>query len=233
LIEDVAMAWLAHRDGRPLGSWGDLSFFSPWKTYGLPDGGALLCRDAIPPSVPVRRDPAAAFLVRGLARGVAQRHGWVSGPRKHAAPSAEFDSDSAFSLPHPDNGPSATSVYLLRRAAVGDPAAVRRSNLIYMGQRLGSLVLPPYNRPRTDSCPFGVPIVVPDKQRLIARLLDRGISAVDFWAVPHPLLPVEDFPAAAGRRATTMLLPVHQELEPDHIEYICDTVHELTQGETP
>ena len=44
LLEDAAQAWLGTSEGVPLGSLGDLSIFCLYKTVGVPDGGALLCR---------------------------------------------------------------------------------------------------------------------------------------------------------------------------------------------
>src|SRR5215216_1209594 len=48
LIEDAAQAWLARDDDRPVGSVGDLAMFCLYKTYGLPDGAALVSRRPIP-----------------------------------------------------------------------------------------------------------------------------------------------------------------------------------------
>ena len=53
LFEDAAQAWLASRDGKPAGSVGDLSIFCLYKTFGFPDGAALISSTPatyIPPS---------------------------------------------------------------------------------------------------------------------------------------------------------------------------------------
>jgi dTDP-4-amino-4,6-dideoxygalactose transaminase len=46
LIEDAAQAWLARdAEGRPLGRLGDLAVFCLYKTFGVPDGAALVTRE--------------------------------------------------------------------------------------------------------------------------------------------------------------------------------------------
>jgi CelD/BcsL family acetyltransferase involved in cellulose biosynthesis len=48
------------------------------------------------------------------------------------------------------------------------------------------------------------------------------VKAADLWSVPHPSLDAAAFPAASRRRATTLCLPVHQELRPEDLERIAD-----------
>jgi CelD/BcsL family acetyltransferase involved in cellulose biosynthesis len=64
LIEDCSQAWLASFDGRPAGSFGDLSVFSLYKTYGLSDGAAQLIRS---------RNSTANSVGDGFAVGSPQR----------------------------------------------------------------------------------------------------------------------------------------------------------------
>src|SRR2546427_1020662 len=59
LIEDAAQAWLAEYQGRPVGTDGDIVIFCLYKTFGLPDGAALLSRNLIPAPVARRRLAAA------------------------------------------------------------------------------------------------------------------------------------------------------------------------------
>ena len=48
LLEDAAQAWLASASGRPVGSFGDLSVFCLYKTFGFPDGSALVTAASTP-----------------------------------------------------------------------------------------------------------------------------------------------------------------------------------------
>lgn len=226
LIEDVAMAWLAERDGEPLGSWGDLSFYSLWKTQGLPDGGAVICRGQAPPVVPVRTGISAGPLVRGFLRGFAQRSVLVTRAKRARRP-PEWDPAEEFSIPAPMNGPSAIGMRMLRRSPTDAVAAARRQNHARLVERLRPHVPAPFAVTDEGSCPFGVPVETTDREGLIRHLLQRDINATNFWSVPHPLLPVADFPAAARRRASTVLLPIHQELDESDVDRIGDAVLEF------
>src|SRR5262249_21946437 len=89
LIEDAAQAWLASIDGRPVGSFGDLSIFCLYKTFGLPDGSALLSpapRAGPPPRRPgvprAARGPAGSVSITssGSGRGPGGSPGWARAP---------------------------------------------------------------------------------------------------------------------------------------------------------
>lgn len=225
LIEDVAMAWLAERDGLPLGSWGDVSFYSLWKTHGLPDGGAVVCRGEPPPLVPARRTRLGPLL-RCLLRGFLQRSSLMT--RVFSLRSAPaWDPAVEFSVPAPGNGPYRVSLRMLERIETAEAAPVRRAHQARLVERLRPHVAPPFAAHDNGACPFGVPVVTADPQGLLRHLLRRGVKATHLWSVPHPTLPVDEFPAAARRRATTVLLPIHQDLDGSDIERIGDAVLEF------
>jgi peroxiredoxin/dTDP-4-amino-4,6-dideoxygalactose transaminase len=230
LIEDVAMAWLAERDGMPLGAWGDVSFYSLWKLHGLPDGGAVVCRGEAPPAVPARRQVPRRTL-REFGRGFAQRSRLLSRARRRRSP-APWDPAAEFSVPAPWNGPAAISVRMLKRSETVVVAAARRRNHERLVERLRPLISDPFTATPEGSCPFGVPVTTSDPEGLLRHLGERDISATNFWSVPHPRLPVDEFPAAARRRATTVLLPVHQELDDSDLDRVADAMLEfVARGE--
>jgi dTDP-4-amino-4,6-dideoxygalactose transaminase len=230
LIEDVAQGWLADSGGTPLGSWGDIAFYSPWKTYGLPDCGAVIFSSRVagtpPAAVPSRRKPPVKRLVHDLARWAAQRSGTIAKLRSYRR-TAGWDSAAEFALSRPHEGPSMLSLYMLRRSASDDTAPRRRANYRRLLDALGSNVPAPFDTNQEGSCPLGFPLTSADKAGLIQHLATKHIRAVNFWAVPHPLLPVERFPLAARRRASTLLLPVHQDLDDSDIDRIIDAVSEF------
>ncbi len=232
LIEDVAMAWLAERDGRPLGSSGQLAFYSPWKTYGLPeDIGALVCE--LPPQrSPSPRGIPVTGLLRSVAKWFAQRWGFLARLRPPDRGSAGFDPASEFAVGDRGAPPSRSSVFLLRRLCRIDAAALRRRNYEKLLELLaGEVRVPaPFDRPQAGSCPFALPVETADKQGLMQHLAQHGVRALDLWALPHPLLPVAEFPAAARRRESTVALPVHQELPPGAVERIASAVLEFEKA---
>jgi dTDP-4-amino-4,6-dideoxygalactose transaminase len=224
LIEDAAQAWLASHDGRPVGALGDASIFCLYKTFGVPDGAALLTGD--PP-------PSAASTAAGVTR-MARRHGtWLvsrSGPLatlgRHLQHRGGYVPEG-FGLGDPDQGPFRTTRYLLPRIA--DPAAAqrRRFNYAFLLEELGAAVPAPFDRLSGSESPFAFPVETKGKEKVLGALESSGIGALDFWARPHHMLPVEQFPALARRRARTIGLPVHQELRRSDLDRIRRSVATL------
>ncbi len=222
LIEDAAQAWLsAHSDGRPTGSYGDLSVFCLYKSVGLPEG-AVSVGPVGPASRRLDRRPGALELAR--------RHAWWLMGRSRLATSGvrlvwrpaprDFDPDAEFGLRDPDAMPWSTTCHLLRRLA--DPLAARRrrSNYSELLRGLGDRVPAPFDALPSGASPFVFPIETDDKTRAIERLRERGIVALDLWSHPHPLLSADSFPSISRRRTRTIGLPVHQELRAQDLERI-------------
>lgn len=223
LIEDAAQAWLADIAGRPVGSFGDISFFCIYKTFGLPDGAALLS------SVPPETDTAAGAI--DLV-ALAKRHAaWVEGRsgRAAAAISARrsqdgYSSERDFDLGDAYARPSRATVALLPRVVEEDAAERRRVNYGVLLDELGDVVEAPFNELPSGASPFAFPIVTDDKTAMVDRLAERGIAALNFWSTPHPELVITEDPGAERRRARTIGLPVHQELRARDVERIVDAV---------
>ena len=225
LIEDAAMAWLAETKAGPVGSHGDLAIFCLYKTYGLPDGGALIART--PPEAPAAEGRTAAKEVAGrhlawLLQHVPLAAAGPSGDPKAAAEA--YDPEEDFALGDPSDVPAATTLRLLPRVADVTAAAARRANASILLEGLSDRVPPPFDRLPEGASPFAFPIHTADKQALLERLDRNGISALDFWSVAHPSLPPDAFPEANARRATTIGLPVHQELDLSDLERIISAV---------
>jgi dTDP-4-amino-4,6-dideoxygalactose transaminase len=220
LFEDAAPGWPAALAGKPLGSWGDLALFSPWKTFGLPDCGVVLCSPpaAVPP-------PSAEWPTRELAKGflrwplqrlslgaALQRRGYESPPA--LPPSVEF------TLHHPERGVSKASLALLGRLAGRGAAPRRAANWDWLLERLGERMPAAFRRPAGEGCPFGFPFEAGDKRRFLARLAEHGIAGLDYWAASHTALPVGAFPEVDRMRREVAVLPVHQELRHRDLERV-------------
>lgn len=223
LIEDAAQAWLSTLDGRPVGSFGQLAIFSLYKTFGLPDGGALISTS--PPPAPRRRPRLqAGKLARRHREWLAQRWPRLARPPSRPGPDGGYDPARDFALGDPDRPPSYPTRCLLRRVADERAAARRRSNYLVLLGALRESVPPPFDTVSDGASPMAFPVRAPHKEALLARLAALGVVALDLWSVPHPSLPVERFPGAASRRAGTIGLPVHQELRPAHLDRIVEAV---------
>ena len=209
LVEDAAPAWLSLRDGLPVGSLGDLAIFSIYKTVGVPEGGAVVCKAAVP-GPRARSSLGLGGLVRRHGAWLAQRIGerGVVARRGHS----RFDPALEFGLGEGDASASVATRFLLPRFQRGEIAAARRRNYRGLLEALSDRVPQPFDELPEGVCPWVFPVQANDKQGLLRHLLERGIVGLNLWSVPHPTLPVDRFPDAAFRRARAVALPVHQEL---------------------
>jgi dTDP-4-amino-4,6-dideoxygalactose transaminase len=225
LLEDAAQAWLAERNGRPVGSDGHLAVFCLYKTFGLAEGAAMTV--AAEPPEPVGLDPRLGVgpLARRHARWIAGRSALAyraARTLRRQAVEQPYDPIRDFELRDPKDAPWRHTNFILRRIA--DPAAAgqRRENYRVLLAALGDAVLGPYADLPDGASPFAFPLVAPDKEAVTERLRARGIFPLDLWSVPHPSLPAEGFPVAAARRRTVLGLPVHQELRRRDLERIAE-----------
>jgi dTDP-4-amino-4,6-dideoxygalactose transaminase len=220
LLEDAAQAWLATTDGRPVGAFGDAAIFCLYKMFGLPDGAALVLKEALPQP----RGPRAGAWVT-----LALRHkAWVESRVPLAATkppwSGELDLEAEFGLGDPEAQLSASSAFVLGKAIRPGAAEARRENYRFLLERLGEFARAPFDRLPDGASPFAFPVDTGDKGRLLAELARRNVRALDFWSVGHPALPAEEFPEASARRTRTVAVPVHQELRRKDVERIADAV---------
>jgi len=229
LIEDAAPAWLAAVGGAPIGSAADLSIFSFRKTYGVPDGGALVCRARGPLIRPARGRGFGMLLRRNLAWAAMKPGISATALRvtaSHRTYDALQDADSFFAVGDPNTPPLRISLKLLARLSDPSTATRRRDNYRYLLDRLGEHTTPPFDRLPDGASPYMFPLEVGGRDPLIMKLRHSGVHAVPQWPISHPSCPAEKFPNAERRRAETVGLPVHQELKQRNLEYIVAAVKE-------
>lgn len=228
LIEDAAQAWLAAHDGAPVGAAGDVAVFCLYKTFGVPDGAALVSRSPAAPA-PRRRVRAVTPVVRRHAAWIRSRVALPvrreeSGPAEEPVPAADFALGGVSTSPGP------ATMFLLRRMTA-DVAARRRSNYEALLSRLPGLTAKPFDRVPEGASPFVFPLETSRKDAVLRDLRDAGIHAFDFWSFGHPLLDPADFPSVQRRRRRTIGLPVHQELRPRDIDRIAAVAGEAVAGD--
>lgn len=219
LVEDAAQAWLATDGERPVGSSGDLAVWCLYKSVGLSEGAAVLCR---PPVDGPGLDPRIGL------RELGRRHAmWLAGRSGVAyAASAPFrrprpyDAARDFELRDPAAGPWRHTGYVLRRTARADVARRRRENYGRLLERLRPLVPPPFDHLPAGASPFVFPFEVEDPETAAATLTSAGVGHLLLWATPHPSLDVGRYPGASRRRERLLGLPVHQELRRADLERI-------------
>ena len=203
LLEDAAQAWLASSDGLPVGTLGDLAIFCFYKTFGFPDGAALVSSSPAEDATPVDRRLSAIGMSH--AAWAAGRSGILAGAARRIWTAEGSTDDDEFSLGEP-SPPSRALDLLISRGVDRSAAATRRAHYQLLLADLEESVLPAFRELPGESSPFAFPMVTSEKPELIARLRASGIDALDFWPVPHPRLP-EGFPQAAELRRTSSACP--------------------------
>ena len=217
LIEDVAQGWLGTIDGRPIGSLGDLSIYTFYKTLGLPDGAALLFRDGLD-GLAQRGDLRLGRVLIRHAEWLLARSALLTDLEDRSRPalkrgSGEVDPATSGDAPgNPDVPPARTTRFLLPRLVDATIAERRRRNYERLLTELGDVVASPFSRLPAGACPWAFMVEAEDKQSLIDRLLLHRIRAIDFWYLAHASLPADRFPQATALRARLVGIPVHHEL---------------------
>ena len=218
LIEDAAQGWFGTIDGQPIGSLGDLSIFAFHKTFGVPDGAALLYRDGLDRLVAHRgalrlRTVGISHAEWLLARSalLSDLEDRLSPALKRARHGAE-PATNPHALGNPDSPPARTTRFLLPRLVDATTAERRRRNYERLLIELGDVVASPFARLPAGACPWVFMVEADDKQSLMDRLQRHRIHAINFWHEPHASLPADRFPQATALRGRLVGIPVHQEL---------------------
>jgi dTDP-4-amino-4,6-dideoxygalactose transaminase len=208
LVEDAAQAWLSSLGDQPTGTWGDLAIYCLHKSFGLPDGGALMAKVPVPPTPAARRTGLDQAL-RRTREWAGQRWHWMAAREPELR--LDEDVDRSFALGDADSPPSTLTTFLLRRIAASSAAATRRQNFRILRTALGEVATTPMRD--TDGCaPYAFVTPVESKRSVLEELTRAGVVGGALWNTPHPSLAVAQYPTARQLRSTLIGLPVHQEL---------------------
>lgn len=246
LIEDCALSLLASDGEKPLGSTGDVSFFSIYKTLPVPNGGAMALRGSLAEKAadlgtPQAPSPAstASHVLSSLLQHIEMRGGrpgrelrkavrrlgksTVEGARieRVTTGSDHFNKEDA------GLGMSGLSMRILAAQDMERAVRVRRRNYRYLLHTLRDVApaimpdLPP------GACPLFYPMPVPNKEKVVERLEGLGIQAIDFWRYFHPSCAPTLFPDAAWLRSNVLEVPCHQDLTLSMMRYIASAVRQV------
>ena len=249
LIEDCALSLFSRHDGTWLGSEGDLALFSVYKTLPLPHGGFVVTKDDRPRPA-LRPVPFGSTAVQtvDLIRKTLRASGWAAVDRWTVRTSraltrlihwnrtrtittwsTEWDSRP---LGH------AASRWILRLMQWVDPDRVvarRRANFARLAAHLEGCVPCPLPYLAAGTCPLLFPIMVSDKVRFKQDLAGLGVESVNLWSTSHPTCPPELAAEVSHWRHHCLELPIHQELDEDHIDRVAMAVRTALerQGSQP
>jgi dTDP-4-amino-4,6-dideoxygalactose transaminase len=238
LFEDAAQAFLAEIDNRPVGSFGHAGVFCLYKTYGIPDGGAVIT--TVPPSLPVKAVQSGMWrVIKRHVNWVAERWATIGALHLYFKPMMKklkkknHNPHKEFELGDPDTPPSAMTMRLLPKLVDSTTAERRRENYKFLLGRLRSLVPRPFLSLPAGACPFAFPVEVNDADEVLKRLRQYGVEGLLFWRNPHPSLPVKDFPVSMALRERVFAVPVHQELTQSELQQISDAVLKCYRPDVP
>jgi dTDP-4-amino-4,6-dideoxygalactose transaminase len=242
VIEDAAHGLFSAGPDGPLGSRGDAAVFCPRKSLGVPDGGALLLNGG-QPSAP-RGRPDAAAMARSLAAlavgraamarlSPVRRIGAAALGRFSRADAAtregtltetvigEWDLEVT-DMEAAAARPSRVTSTLLPKADAETIRSRRRRNYELLLGDLAELCPEPFRRLEPGVAPLYFPLLTERRTAVLKRLLEQGVRAVEVWPVSHPLLDRDRFAELAPVRQGLLALPVHQGLEPWHMEIVLE-----------
>ena len=248
LIEDVALGLLGHVEGRPLGTWGDISIFCMYKSLPVAVGGALAVNN---PAISLPPQPRGGRLyseVNLTAKRIVHHWELHGGPVGHLARLAVERCFRAtrvkgnFALESPeeldfdpgllDSGMGRLTRGLLRWLNYASIAQRRRANYEWLSKRLkenGVALLRDDLPP--GSVPLFLPILVEDKFGTVAALAQEKIDAIPVWGIHHRYLQRGMFPGTEFLVNHAVEIPIFQDLSERHLERIARAV--ITHARRP
>jgi dTDP-4-amino-4,6-dideoxygalactose transaminase len=244
VLEDCALSLFSSGPKVPIGHTGDAAIFSFPKTLPVPDGGALILRNAERDFDPALKPPdrkdilfrtlpllqinlirtAERLCLYPLARKLfgknLLRQDTSDSDDSSGYPdipySYYFDSETA------DWSASRITKRILARVIADEIISRRRSNYLYLHNSLQDVVgiKPLFQTLPTGVCPLVFPVLVSNRSRWVAELNNRGVSGIAWWSGYHHGLRWDEFTEAHFLKDRLLVLPIHQGLDQSHIEYI-------------
>jgi dTDP-4-amino-4,6-dideoxygalactose transaminase len=241
VLEDCALALLSKDEAVPLGARGDLAFFCLYKSVPVPNGGLLALNRPMDAPATVRAPPLGSTLqqagglflahlalrlgpggeaLREAVRRTGRALRFATGVHPVATGTMHFDPACA------DLGMSALTRLILENLDHDRIVEARRRNWFLLFSRLRDVAAPVQTELPAGVCPLFYPLLCGDKAAVAAKLAARGIETVDFWSEGHPACPAEAFPEVAALRRRVLEIPLHQDLGPEDMAYVAQSVEE-------
>lgn len=240
LIEDCALSLFSRDDRGWLGSYGDMSIFSVFKTIAIPHGGFLVTKEEfetkILKSAPFmstlvgtadlfhlnmraswwgRLEPSITRVSSSIRRGI----GWDR--KKTVFSGAGWDPRML------EYAASSLVLYMMRLKDPKDVIYKRRQNFKHLASRLLDKVSLLFPELPDGVCPLFFPVMIQDKIKFQEGLTSLGIESGNYWYIEHPACPPDLAQEVSGWRNHLLELPIHQDLNIGDIDRIADAVIDL------
>jgi dTDP-4-amino-4,6-dideoxygalactose transaminase len=251
LIEDCAHVLPVADEGPPLGRSGDISIFSMWKYFPMPDGGALVVnntglhvhvqyrkgvsvfmkgtKNALDRLVHDSKSEKMKMVYNWLALSTKAVWGIIAGcDRDDVAVSLDPFSEDLY-LEDVNQGMSTWSKRIFKNADVKSIIEKRRSHYEFYLRSFQGIDQLRIFFPDLGGgiCPLVFSFAVDGAEEFHLKLRMKGIPATTWGGVVHPSCPMNSFPDADHLYRNLVMLPVHQSLAEDDLRYICETTIEL------
>ncbi len=248
LMEDCALSLFSNSSDKPIGKDGDAAIFSFRKSLPVPDGAALSLREnEILISRPHKRPPfrttvkeTAPYIVRWLLHSgennkvVSSALAWAESLLP--APESERLTED-LDMPKDYYFSETIMPFTISRISAGilssvDPQRVydaRRQNYQRLFEGIVDIksLKPLFNLP-DGVCPLFMAVRVEDVFLWMYELNGLGIKAIRWWEGFNKKLDWSEFPHARSLKNGLMVLPVHQFLTPEDIDYMIDGIRKTS-----
>jgi dTDP-4-amino-4,6-dideoxygalactose transaminase len=240
--------------GIPLGKSGDVSIFSFQKSLGTPDGGALVVNEetlAIPRS---EGKPTFLTTLRGIVvLGLQHKHmfyswcyallnllviqpaRWILQFLKKRQPK-DFKIQTASTVDFDDLKASlGISAFSLKQIQLSDLKMMfekRRDNFERLRSFLPKAYLVQMVFPSLAEgvCPLFLPMKFSDRKKAKEFLEGRGIETFIFGEFLHKNLPQGQYLDAERSSREILCMPIHQDMNDAHVEYLGQSLREFYAG---
>jgi dTDP-4-amino-4,6-dideoxygalactose transaminase len=255
LIEDCALALFSCDGPIKLGSMGDMSIFSFPKSLPVPDGGALVINNAdFTKDKWVLSPPSFSAVTREML-SLSKRHilRLASGKKvlypllcslfkkRQTCPNSveNLRQDIRPDMPRSfyyyeefnSKAISGLTMRLLKTFNIANIVTRRRNNFnLFLNIFSATKEIEPLFKTLPESiCPLYFPIIVKNRAYLFRELNELSIAAIEWWSGYHRDLPWEEYLDACFLKDNVLALPVHQQLNSEHITFIAEKVTMLAR----
>ena len=256
LVEDCALSLFSSvKEGR-LGTIGNAAIFSLPKFFPVPDGGLLIfpndqplrkimlnrpplrttCRNALPlwidhmlksewvPSINETR------LYR-LARKLISRSKRITANKETNLDFPDMPNHYYFNPIYQNWSISPQSVKILQQYDPQNIINRRRQNYLLLYRLIKDVpgCEPLYNNLADFECPLYFPIIVSNRSHWEKCLNEFGITAFSSWMGYHRAMSWTSFPEAKFLKDHLLQLPIHEDLDSRHMQFIADKMMDLAK----
>ncbi|MCG6538011.1 MAG: DegT/DnrJ/EryC1/StrS family aminotransferase, partial [Syntrophales bacterium LBB04] len=251
LIEDCALALFSTGSSGAIGRTGNAAIFSLPKTLGLCYGGFLSMpaswADRSPRLAPAgfgtllkeirhaaRTDIYGSLESLGIFGALLSARDLLRGNRPEFNAGAEFPSMPDYYYFNPamdeDRGLHPQTWTVAGLISCEETVRRRRANYMRLARSVDEIrgVEPLHKELPQGVCPLSLPLLVANRDACVKALEAKGIPALPWWAGFHRNgIDWSHFPDACWLKQNMLTLPIHQDLDPRHLEYIAETTEHV------